>query len=352
VLGNIGTYSGVVGAIFPGAAASLQAWAQYTNAHGGLSGHPVKIVSADDGGDPSEALSLAEQMVQSDGAVAFVGNMMPLTLEGIQPYLEKNNIPLIGGDETLPEWIQSPDIFPVGTDVVSIAAASLRLLTEGGLTKVAVLYCGESPSCKLLATGTPPPGVQLVYVAQISLVQTDFTTECLQAKSEGAQALFVAADAATVERVAASCDQQQYKPRYGTASIAVGPQLASDPDMEGLVAPVNNAPWFLTSTPATAQYAQAMATYEASTPLSAPGMSMWASGEVLAAATAGKLSAHPTSAEIVSDLDQVRGLTTGGLTPPLTYTAGKGTGPIPCYFAVEVQGGKWVAPDGSNPVCS
>jgi branched-chain amino acid transport system substrate-binding protein len=277
--------------------------------------------------------------------------MMPLTLEGIQPYLEKNNIPLIGGDETLPQWIQSPVIFPVGTDVVSIAAAGLNLLVTGGLKKVAVLYCGESPSCKLLATGTPPPGVSLVYVAQISLVQTDFTTECLQAKSNGAQAIFVAADANTVERVASSCDRQQFKPRYGTASIAVGPQLANDPDMNGLVAPVNNAPWFLNSTPAIQQFAQAMATYEPNTPLSASGMAMWASGQVLAAATA-HLSAHPTSSEIVGDMDQVKGLTNGGLSPSLSYTAGKGTGPIPCYFEVEVQNGKWVAPNGAAPVCS
>lgn len=352
VLGNIGSYSGVLGSIFVGGAAPLQAWAQYTNAHGGLNGHPVKVVSADDGGNPSQALSLAEQMVQSDGVVAFVGNMMPLTLQGIQPYLEQNNIPLIGGDETLPAWIQSSVIFPVGTDVQSIGSAGLHLITQGGITKLAILYCGESPSCKTLASSPPPAGVSVVYEAQISIVQTDFTTECLQAKSQGAQAIFVAADANTVERVATSCGQQNYNPKYGTASIAVGPQLASDPSMNGLVAPVNNAPWFSTNTPATAAFAQAMATYEPSAPLSATGMTMWASGQVLIAATAGKLSAHPTSAEIISDLDQVSNLTTGGLTPSLTYHAGQGAGTIPCYFEVEVQNGNWVAPNGNNPVCS
>ncbi len=39
-LGNVGTYSGLIGAIFSGAQQALQAWAAYTNAHGGLNGHP------------------------------------------------------------------------------------------------------------------------------------------------------------------------------------------------------------------------------------------------------------------------------------------------------------------------
>ena len=69
-------------------------------------------MSGDDGGDPSRALSLAKQMVQSDGALGFVGTMVPLSLSGIEPYLDQQHIPLIGGDVTLPNSIQDPDIFP------------------------------------------------------------------------------------------------------------------------------------------------------------------------------------------------------------------------------------------------
>ena len=192
------------------------------------------------------------------------------------------------------------------------------------------------------------PGVSLVYVAQISLVQTDFTTECLQAKS---QVAIISWRPTPIPLSGGHFVPNSSTHRYGTASIAVGPvgqrsvhECTRRPGQQRAVAGIN--------TLALQQFAQAMATYEPGVTLSAPGMSMWASGQVLQAATAGKLSAHPTSAELVNDLDQVRNLTNGGLSPSLSYTAGKGTGPIPCYFEVEVQNGKWVAPNGANEVCS
>jgi branched-chain amino acid transport system substrate-binding protein len=227
------------------------------------------------------------------------------------------------------------------------------LITAGGLGKLAILYCGESPSCKALAdaaSASPPPGVHTVYEAQISIVQTDFTTECLQAKSQGAQAIFVAADANSVIRVGRSCAQQQYKPRYATASIAVSPQLAGDANMNGLVAPVNNAPWFLTNTPGTKEFADAMRTYAPGAPLTAPAASMYASGKLMEAA-ASHLGAVAKTADLIAGLDSLRNQTLGGTSPPLTFNAGRGTGPIPCYFVVAVQNGQWVAPNGATPQC-
>jgi branched-chain amino acid transport system substrate-binding protein len=227
------------------------------------------------------------------------------------------------------------------------------LITAGGLGKLAILYCGESPSCKGLATAaaaSPPAGVKIVYTAEISIVQTDFTTECLQAQSDGAQAIFVAADADTVLRVASSCDQQQYHPRYGTASIAVGPQLAGPADMNGLVAPVNNAPWFLSNTPGTEEFAEAMREYAPGAPLAATAVSMFASG-LLVEQAAAHFDAHPTSAELLAGLDAIRNTTLDGLSPPLSFSAGSGSGPVPCYFVVQVENGQWTAPRGATPAC-
>ena len=353
VLGNIGEYSGVVGSIFPGGSAPIQAWAQLVNSRGGINGHSVKVIAADDASDPARGLSLAKQMVESQSAIAFVGSMLPLSLPGIRPYLDQKGIPLVGGDVTLPDWIQDPLIFPQGTDVTSISVASVQLITAGGINKLAVLYCGESPSCKRLADGAeshPPPGVQVVYTAQISIAQSDFTTECLQSKSDGAQAIFVAADANTVIRVGRSCSQQQYKPRYSTASIAVGPQLASDPNMNGLVAPINNAPWFITSSPATREFADAMRTYAPGVVLSAPVASMFLSGKLIEKA-ASYFGARPTSQELIRGLDSLRNETLGGAAPPLSFYPGRGTGPIPCYFVVAVQNNQWVSPNGGNAAC-
>jgi branched-chain amino acid transport system substrate-binding protein len=351
-IGNIGTYSGVVGSIFPGGAAAVQAWAQSVNARGGLHGHPVRVVSGDDGGDPARALSLARQMVEEQGAIAFIGNMMPLSLSGIRKYLESKSVPLIGGDVTLPDWIESPAIFPSGTDVVSISVAAVDLLAEAGGKKLAILWCGESPSCGGLARAAEsglPKGMTLAFTTQVSIVQTDFTTECLRAKQAGVDTIFVAADANTVIRVGRSCAQQGLKPLYGTASIAVGPQLADDPNMEGLIAPTNNAPWFDSSTPGGKLFNDAMRTYASGAPLTAPAASMFAGGLIVEAGSTG-LSATPTSAELLAGLRGLRNQTAEGLAPPLTFRNG-GSGPIRCYFVVKVKGGHWTAPSGSKPLC-
>jgi branched-chain amino acid transport system substrate-binding protein len=349
-IGNVGEFSGVIGSMFAGAPAGIQAWAQTANAHGGLNGHPVKLISADDGSDPARGLSLVKQMVESQGAIALVGSMIPLSMPGIRPYLDQKGIPLIGGDNLTSDWSEDPLIFPVGLDVNSLAAAIVKLVVGAGHTKMAVLYCGEDPACKELANAKPPPGAQDVYVAQISIFQTDFTTECLQAKSRGADAIVVAADPNSVSRVARACAQQQYKPAITTGGLAVGPQLAADPNLNGLVAPVQNAPWFLSTTPATKQFNDAMRLYQPGATLSAASASTFYAGMLVQAASS-HFSAHPTSQELIRGLDGLHNETLGGAAPPLTFTAGKGSGPIPCYFVVAVQNGHWIAPNGASPQC-
>ena len=50
-----------------------QVVARYVNDNGGLNGHPVRVIVADDGGDPARALSLVRDLVENQSAVAFMG---------------------------------------------------------------------------------------------------------------------------------------------------------------------------------------------------------------------------------------------------------------------------------------
>jgi branched-chain amino acid transport system substrate-binding protein len=351
VIGSVGTFSGVIGSFTAGAREAMLAWAQSVNGRGGLNGHPVRLLVADDGGDPARAQSIVRDMVERQGAIAFVGNQVVLTVSGVTAYLEGKGIPFIGGDLTTPTWTASPVLFPQGTDVDSVGAASLSELAKAGYTKIAVLFCTESPGCR---RGGPlsnyPPNADVVYTADVSIAQPDYTGECIQAKNAGAQAMFLGLDGNSVHRVARSCAQQGYKPGYGTSTISVLPDLAADPNLEGLIAPTPNAPWFLTDTPALKQYAAAMAQYAPKVPLSAITSAQWASGILLERAAA-KLSAKPTSAELLAALGAIRNETLGGLAPPLSFAAGRPSPRVPCYFVVRVKGGQWIAPKGSTPSC-
>jgi len=53
-VGQVGTFSGVLGTITASARAALSLWATDLNARGGLACHPVRIYSEDDAGDATD----------------------------------------------------------------------------------------------------------------------------------------------------------------------------------------------------------------------------------------------------------------------------------------------------------
>jgi len=145
----VGTYSGLVGAIFTGGQQTLQVWVAYTNAHGGLNGHPIHLFSEDDGGDPSTNQTEVEQEVTQDHVIAFVGNLVPLTVSASVAYWQQQIIPVIGGDSASFEWWQSPILFPQSSYMGGESNQSIREAVATGNTKVGVLYCIEDPTCTL-----------------------------------------------------------------------------------------------------------------------------------------------------------------------------------------------------------
>src|SRR6185295_19656325 len=146
-IGHIGTYSGVIGSLQAGGMRMAQIWAQSVNARGGLGGHPVRLVTADDGGDPSRYLSITKDMVENQGVVAFVGNMAPLSINGGVKYLEEKKIPVVGGDLTNLAWFETPMLFAHGTWIIHQFWSSIRMAVEQGKTRVGLLYCAEAEIC-------------------------------------------------------------------------------------------------------------------------------------------------------------------------------------------------------------
>src|SRR5205807_9885797 len=66
LLGSVGTESGPIGQQLVPLLPAARAWISDVNARGGLNGHPVKLITGDDGGDPNRALALARRMVDED----------------------------------------------------------------------------------------------------------------------------------------------------------------------------------------------------------------------------------------------------------------------------------------------
>jgi branched-chain amino acid transport system substrate-binding protein len=355
-LGNVGTYSGLIGAIFSGGQQSLQAWAAYTNAHGGLNGHPVHIYSEDDGGDPSANLTDVQQEVTQDHVIAFVGNLVPLTASASVSYLQQQNIPVIGGDSSSAQWWQSPMLFPQASYIGGESDQSIRSAVAAGYTKIGILYCIEDPTCAagynalVQQGGAKAAGANPVYSASYSLTQPDFTAQCLAAQQAGATMIYFAGDGDSLVRLARDCSAQAYKPIYDADSIGVTASVQADSLLNGLLSTQSNFPWTDSYTPAQAAYQSAMKTYAPSVAGSATTAAEWAAG-MLAVAADQYLGATPTSAEFLQGLWAIKNNNLGGLAPPLTFNAHGLPTPSQCYFQMILKNGQFSDPNTGTSKC-
>ncbi|HEX3793616.1 MAG TPA: ABC transporter substrate-binding protein [Acidimicrobiales bacterium] len=356
VLGNVGAYSGVAGALWPDAQEALQVWAKYTNAHGGLNGHIVQVISEDDQGDPSLAVSESEQMIQQDHVLAFVGDMIPFEASAIAPFLAQNHIPLIGTEMSADVEYTSPYIFPQGTSLENSVNALATYFVHKGLTKFAVWTCVESTVCSNGRTaavngGFQKAGVQVVQDIDISLTQPSFTTDCLQAKSDGAQVILFLADGASIERGSTDCNQQGYNPVMYNGTLAAAGSMLTTPSIQGnTYFSAGDFPWVDSNTPAQAAYHQALSQYAPGLAPDAANSTQWVAGEIVVAASQFLSATNPTTAQLLQGLYSIKNDTFGGIALPTTYGTGANPGPS-CTYLVEVNNNQWTSPIGDTTLC-
>lgn len=353
-IGNIGDYSGVIGAIVGPGAAGMRVAVRAINDDGGLNGHPVQLVVGDAGSDPTRAAYLVKEMVERQGVVAFAGNLWPLSASGARSYLEKNRVPVLGGDLADPVWFDSPAFFPNGPGTPVWSAGAAKMAASAGKPKIAVLWCVESNACstwhRSIAGEAAGVGAEVVYDAQVSLAQPDYTAECIQARNKGAQAVLAAVEGGSLSRLAQSCKRQDYAPLYITLNLATVPATAKDPNLEGLLTVNPHFPYAADDTTAARKYHEAMARYAPNLEEGPATGSTWAAGALLRL-VGRAIPPKPTSADFLAGVWRIKDDNLGGLTVPLSYTEGRPTPSPRCYFVMGVKNGRYVAPQGSRPDC-
>ncbi|MGQ0624832.1 MAG: ABC transporter substrate-binding protein [Sporichthyaceae bacterium] len=362
-LGQVGVFSGVVGPIAGDALQMLAVWAKDINARGGLACHPVTIFVRDDGGDPARAAVAARELINEKKVVAFVGNILALSMKGFLPEMEKSCIPTLGADIGSFEWSTHPCLYPQGGGLDEAIAGLIRSAADNGSKRLGLLYCVEAALC----TGLIEPvrnaaareGLELVYDAPISVTQPDFTAQCQNAKNAGVQELALAMDGSSVARLARSCKALGYMPILVTGGFAFTAKQAEDPVIRSFdVTTVGvNAPWFLTSEPGLREYQQALRTYAPQ--LRPAGMSsqVWSSAKLLEAGVAALGPAARTKALTAADINAglrtLENETLGGLTGPLDFTpANKGIRTSGCTYITKLGKDGFTAPRGSRPLCN
>lgn len=368
VIGQVGTFSGPNGSSQIGAKYGLDAWVKWTNAHGGINGHPVQLISLDDQQNAATLLTETKKLVQQDHVIALVGTASSVE-PAMGPYIASGSVPLIGGDLSFTDFGQYQNFYPEGTTQDALynwaPPASAALEKEA---KYGAIYCVESSQCKQIVDAQKADagsaGVSFVFSSGASASASSYTAQCLAAKSAGANAVGLFLAEVTVVQVISSCQQQGYNPLWLTGGTGMTASEASATSGT-VVGPVPTFPWFAASNPAEQAFQTAMHQYEAEVFTAAPSslassgyggaaVEAWVAGEIFAAAASNVPSGTAvTGAAIEAQLAQLpKGDTFGGSTVPLTYSGPDTKQPaVNCFYLLELRDHKYSVLDNGAPIC-
>ncbi|MGQ0842916.1 MAG: ABC transporter substrate-binding protein [Sporichthyaceae bacterium] len=361
-LGQVGAFSGVVGPLTETGRTGLAVWARAANAADGVACRQVQIFSLDDGADPARTAAAVADLVQQKRVVALVATFSELTQAALKAAAERFEVPVIGGVTVAYEWHESPYLFPQGASLRSQAYALARQAVLDGKGKMAMLYCVETSTCTRIAKELEGSlgkraGLDVVYSSPVSLVATDYTAQCQNAKSLGATSLGVAMDGSAVSRVVRSCAALGYYPVLVTSAFVLGPVGAADAGIRrnGVLTENITAPWMLSDTKGQRDFQAAMKVHAPGVAAESGSILAWTSGRLLEAALA-RLNATDRigplgSREVLTGLGRIRRETLDGLTPPITFLPGKPAPDVECVYYVRLGENGWSAPNGTRFSC-
>jgi len=332
--------TGEEGSLFESTVQTATAWADYINATGGIAGHPVQVLSADTQSNPPAALAAVQGLVRQ-GVVAMV-QADSISEGSTVPYLESQHIPIlgIGYSNTL---INAKNAFNSTVSTLGTSLNELSAAAQSGNTKFMDFYCLEAPSCKTAGAfyqgNAPAFGVTYSGSLGVSATQPNYTAECLQAVSSGANFLQVDSNFNTQESVATDCAQQGYKGVMGALSQEVNIKDMDKVAGATWVGTLNAFPWWASNAPV-ATFRAAMQKYE-------PGLDyettnstgIWTVLQLFAKAVSTNTGAV-TPASVIADYGQVKNETLGGLlAQPVSYTANSTSTPITCAWTYTFKSG-------------
>lgn len=317
----------------------VEAWVEKANAEGGVAGHPVEVVSEDTKGDTPTATRIAEDLIADESVVGIVFEDAE-TEASVGQLLSKSGLPVIGGLGFDPSvWTGLPGWFNVTTSNPALTETGAVAAVDAGLTTLVAASCAESPGCAEfveIIRGISE-GYGLAFEGQIGITaaQPNYTAECLEFIRAGADYIFAVAAPADARQVGEDCIQQGYEGYIGASAGTVSPDLYDN--VAPLTGGLNAFPWFVDAPPVE-EFREAMADAgieegEFGTPHATAAWTTMELFGVALEADAAKLSDSPTREEVVAAYGRISNETLGGLLPePLTFTAGKPSPPMNCFW--------------------
>lgn len=318
------------------------------NAHGGINGRTIKLISLDDAYNPTQTLSDTKQLVYNDHIFADVGpNGTPQTQAALG-LLDPLNIPVVGpqtGGEALENKL-SPNVYYTFPKY-SLDGETLGKFEQSKLhlSRVGVLYqnddFGKSLLNGLLASGVKP-AVSVPYDPS----QVDFSSDAVKFKSAGVQGIFLLSLVGPTVSFLHSLASTGYTGKLLLSSVAASSQSisASGPIIQGAYIGAFIPPLTSSGGSQVQQFLSAMATYEPGQPVNVYSAWGWLSAQVAVAGLKGVHGAL-THKSFENALNSLANLATIG--GPISYTATDHTG-LKQETVLQIQGQHRVPVSGAG----
>jgi len=320
----------------------------------------VKLTLEDDASNPATSVAGIQTLI-SDHVDVLVD--ISILTTAWASTVQASKIPVVGVNETEVAFYQFSDFYSPGQTADSSNVANALTAKKAGATTIANFYCAEAAACQqgvpLLAAAGKKVGVNQVYTASIAATAPNYTAQCLAAQQAGVKGIFIGDVSFVIINAAKDCSQQNYNPVWLTEGEGFGLNEASAQGLSTKMwSEYGNIPFFV-KTPAVKAMNAAVDKYYPGLRANAQtwtqiALQGWASGLLLKdAVKASGLGAGgtPSPAKITKGLTSLKGDTLQGMSPPLTFKAGK-PHPIDCWFTARVINGVPTLVNGGKTTCS
>ena len=348
-IGEIATITGPVPGLFQGADDGLDAWVAYINANGGIAGHTVKVVRADDGFSCNTYTNTMRQY--SSQVFAMVGTFTLEDTCGKSVLAAHPEMIDVQGTALDPTLYNVPNVYtptpaPPGFQTTGYEYFKSRFPND--ITHAATLIASPAlANGKEQVITAESLGYRYVYQRVIGPFETNYTSDILRMKSEGVKVVDMGAVAVNnVADFLQQAAQQNFHPDAVISAAAYDAQLLKLLGNKSLADNVLFAPL---------PYPLYLGTDRASVPAvntfltwldrTHPGdsaniysVSAWSAGMLLLQGIQGAGSSV-TQASVLKALAGVHNFTAGGLVAPTDPGNRIGTH---CVLVAGVTNGQWV----------
>jgi branched-chain amino acid transport system substrate-binding protein len=321
---------------------TIEAWAKWQNAQGGIGGHPIEIVIQDTAGTPSTAQSAVTTLL-NDGVIAIYFEDAA-TEAVVEPQLKAANIAVMVGQSYGPTVGFQPNFFSQAsgagqgdtTDVVAAKAAGVKTLSD--------VYCAEVAACaelsQILSAAAPAEGITYAGGLAVSASAPNYTAQCLSLKAKNTQAVAVSLTTDVGNRFVEDCLQQGYSPKFIISGGADDLSLVHKASGLEYDAELLSFPWWVNAAPVDT-FRAAMKKYAPSTAIDNSFVeTAWESMLFFKAAVTPIENSTLTKANVLAAFNGVKNQTLGGLLPePISYTAGKPQAIVTCFWLFKYKSG-------------